>query len=188
MKNLCWNLEMVQVIPGKYLLQTRKRIGFPPAPASTNWENQPVISSWSEHKAAFCYSQRLQTLLQTYWILAVWLGTLGRSPGDVFCISLVAKIEEGTVLSDSVFWVPAYLLFQLHGQREHSKKIKHGFLGPQSSCSFSFHELIELEAFHNFFLTISVCFRMVGSEATFLLQLPYLRHLQPLCYKITFLP
>lgn len=122
MKNLCWNLEMVQVIPGKYLLQTRKRIGLPPAPASTNWENQPVISSWYEHKAAFCYSQRLQTLLQTYWILAVWLGTLGRSPGDVFCISLVAKIEEGTVLFDSVFWVPAYLLFQLHGQREPLKE------------------------------------------------------------------
>lgn len=162
---------MVQVIPGKYLLHTRKRIGFPPAPAYTNWENHHFISMWSPPDMGTNCILLLQDSKPSYKHTESWLHDWRpkEEAQVMFLHQSGCKHRRGNCPVQQCFLSTSLPSCSNSTCREnHSKKIKHGFLGPQSSCSFSFCEHIEDQAFHNFLLIISVvCFWMAGREAAF---------------------
>lgn len=142
---------MVQVIPGKYLLHTRKRIGFPPAPASTNWENHHFISMWSPPDTGTnCILLLSETPNPLMNILnpVCATGGLRKKPRWCFCISLVAKTEEGAVLSNSVFWVLAYLPVPTpRTERTTQRRSSMAFLVLKVLAAFHFVNLLRTRLF-----------------------------------------
>lgn len=185
MKYLCWNLEMVQVIPGKYLLQTRKGIGFPPAPASTNWENHHFVSMWSPPDTSTkLHFATLPDSKSSYKHTESWL--CDWKPWEearvVFLPQSGCKDRRGNCPVPTVFSEHQLsFLFQLQGQREPLKE-------DQAWLSWS-SKLLQLLILWTYwalgfslFPPYNICLLLDGGKRRcFLLQLPYLRHLQPLC-------